>query len=125
MKYLLTVLIISALSCKKDDVQSTQIIALPSVTNITTSSEVINGVARPKFIITLNVPDPGIVYQMDIYQNAKFPISKSGRVPNPTSTQYVVIDSNATYPPSAPVKYFAYFTMKNYSYEGYYSFEVK
>lgn len=125
MKYLLTILIFSLVACDKDDVQDTQSIALPTVTNITTSSEVVGGVARPKFTISLNVPDASAVSQLEVYTNSNFPTSRSGRVINPTSTQYVVIDSAATYPPSAPVKYFAFFTMKNNSYVSYYTFEVK
>lgn len=125
MRYLLTIMIFSLLSCDKDDDNNTQKVELPTVTNITTSSEVINGTARPKFTITLNVPDAGAVSQLEIYANAKFPSLRSGRVSNPTSAQYVVIDSSATYPPASPVKYFAFFTMKNYSFEGYYPFEVK
>lgn len=125
MKYLFTILITTALSCNKDDVQDTQNIALPTVTNLSTSSEIINGVARPKFTITLNVPDASIVSYLEVYQNAKFPLAKSGKVINPTSTQYVVIDSSATYPPASPVKYFAFFTMKNYSYVSYFPFELK
>jgi hypothetical protein len=118
-------MIISILACNKDDDQGAQNIQLPTVTSISTSSEVISGVARPKFTITLNVPDASIVSQLEVYQNAKFPVAKSGKVIDPTSTQYVVIDSTATYPPVAPVKYFAFFTMKNYSYVSYYPFDLK
>lgn len=125
MKYLLTLLIISLLSCNKDSEQTTNYGPLPTVTNIQISSEVIGGIARPKFTITLDVPDASNVLMLDLYQNAKFPILKSGKVANPTSTQYVVIDSSATYPPSTPVKYFAFFTMKNYSYVSYYPFNLQ
>jgi hypothetical protein len=125
MKYLLTIMMFSLLACDKDDTKDTQNIALPTVTNISTSSEIISGVARPKFTITLSVPDASIVSQLEVYQNAKFPLEKSGKVLSPTSTQYVVIDSSATYPPVAPVKYFAFFTMKDYSYVSYYPFELK
>lgn len=125
MKYLLTALIVLVLSCNKDDDNETQPAALPTVTSITTSSEVINGVSRPKFTITLNVPDVESVTQLELYQNSNFPNSKAGKVVNPTSSTYSIIDSSAKYPPTSPVKYFAFFTMKNYSYVSYYSFEVK
>lgn len=125
MKYLLTILLFSLLACDKNDVKDTQNIDLPTVTNIVTTSEVVNGVVRPKFTITLNVPDAGAVSHLEIYANSRFPLSKSGKVISPTSTQYVVIDSIATYPPTAPVKYFAFFTMKNYSYVSYYPFSLQ
>lgn len=125
MKHLFIILIITALSCNKDDVQDTQTGPLPTVTNIQTSSELIGGIARPKFTITLDVPDASNVAMLELYQNARFPLLKSGKVVNPTSSQYVVIDSNATYPPSVPVKYFAFFTMKNYSYVSYYPFTLQ
>lgn len=118
-------MLFAVVSCDKDDVQDTQSVALPTVTSIVTSSEIINGKARPKFTITLDVPDANNVWQLEVFTNTTFPTSRSGRVLNPTSTQYVVIDSSATYPPTAPVKYFAFFTMKNYSYVSYYPFEVK
>jgi hypothetical protein len=125
MKYLLTIMIISCLSCKKDSVNDTTSANLPTVTKVDVTSETINGVARPKFTITLNVPDASTVSQLEVYQNVKFPISKSGRITAPNSGQYVIIDSNATYPPSITVKYFAYFTMKDYSYVSYSPFDVK
>jgi hypothetical protein len=89
------------------------------------SAETINGVARPKFTITLDVPDAAAVSKLEIYQNARFPVAKSGNISTPASGQYTVIDSNSVYPPSAAVKYFAFFTMKNYSYVSYYPFDVK
>lgn len=125
MKYLLTILFFSLLSCDKDNDNEAPQPELPTVTNIAISSEVINGTARPKFSITLDVPEPGAVSQLEVYANSNFPTSRSGKVSNPTSAQYVVIDSAATYPPAAPVKYFAFFTMKDYSYVSYYAFEVK
>lgn len=125
MKYLLTIMIISLLSCGKDSVKDDANMPVPTVTKLEVSAETINGVARPKFTITLNVPDPGATTQLEVYQNAKFPAAKSGRIVSPTSGQYIVIDSSATYPPSATVKYFAFFTMKNYSYVSYYPFDVK
>lgn len=124
MKYLLTLMIICALSCKKDSVNNTVTLTPPTVTKLEVSSEMINGTARPKFTITLNVPDASNVNQLEIFQNAKFPVQRSGRILSPTSTQYVVIDSSATYPPTATVKYFAFFTMKDYSYVSYYPFNV-
>ncbi len=124
MKYLLTILIISALSCKKDNVSNSAISTLPTVTKIETSSEVVNGVAHPKFTITLNVPDTNAVTQLEVYQNARFPILQSGKIVSPKSSQYTIIDMGATYPPSAPVKYFAFFTMKDFSYVSYYTFDV-
>lgn len=113
------------LSCKKDSVNDTPNSAPPAVTKVETSSEVVNGVAHPKFTITLNVPDTATVLQMELFQNAKFPVYQSGKVVSPKSTQYTIIDMSATYPPTSPVKYFAFFTMKNYSYVGYYPFEVQ
>jgi hypothetical protein len=125
MRYLLTIMIISLLSCKKDSVNDTPLATPPTVTKVEVSSEAINGVSRPKFTITLDVPDPANVVQLDVFQSANFPASKSGRIVTPKTGQYIVIDSNATYPPSTTVKYFAFFTMKDYSYVSYYSFEVK
>jgi hypothetical protein len=125
MKYLLTILLFSLLACDKDDDNNKPPVEFPTVTNISISSEVVNGTARPKFSITLNVPDASAVSQLEVFANSNFPTSRSGRVINPTSTQYVVIDSAATYPPPSPVKYFAFFTMKDNSYVSYYSFEVK
>lgn len=118
-------MIISALSCKKDSVNNTTSDNLPTVTKVDVSSETINGVARPKFTITLNVPDSSTVNQLEVYQNANFPILKSGRIVTPNTGQYIVIDSNAAYPPSSTIKYFAFFTMKNFSYVSYYPFDVK
>lgn len=118
-------MIFSLLACDKDNNNNTPIVELPTVTNVTTSSEVINGTARPKFTNTLNVPDASIVTNLEVYANSKFPFSKSGQVISPSSSQYVVIDSSATYPPAAPVKYFAFFKMKNNSYVSYYPFELK
>lgn len=126
MRYLLTIMIVSLLSCDKDSVNDTTNDNPPTVTKVEVSSEIISGVARPKFTITLNVPEPGITSQLEVYRNAGFPTSKAaGKVVGPNSGQYVVIDSSATYPPVASVKYFAFFTMKNYSYLSYYPFEVK
>lgn len=124
MKYLLTLMIICALSCKKDSVNDTVTATPPTVTKVETSSEVISGVAHPKFTITLNVPDTAAVLQLELFQNAKFPIYQSGKVVSPKSMQYTIIDMGATYPPVAPVKYFAFFTMKDYSYVSYYTFNV-
>jgi len=118
-------MIVSVLSCKKDSVSDTANEPLPTVTKLDISSETINGTARPKFTITLDVPDPAKVSQLEVFQNANFPISKAGVIVTPKSGQYVVIDSAAKYPPTAAVKYFAFFTMKNYSYVSYYSFDVK
>lgn len=118
-------MIISALSCKKDNVQGTKYDPPPTVTKIETSSEVVNGTAHPKFTITLNVPDTSKVAQLEVYQNAKFPVTKSGLVLKPKSGQYVIIDSNATYPPASIIKCFAFFTMKDFSYVSYYPFELK
>jgi hypothetical protein len=125
MKYLLTIMIISLLSCGKDSVNDTVSDTPPTVTKLEVSSETINGIARPKFTITLDVPDASTVTQLDVFQNAKFPAARSGRIVSPASGQYIVIDSSATYPPSATVKYFAFFTMKNFSYVSYYPFDVK
>lgn len=125
MKYLLTLMIVSFLSCKKDSVSNTANEPLPTVTKLELSSEVINGTARPKFTITLNVPDPAKVTQLEVFQNANFPISKAGIIVTPKSGQYIVIDSTAKYPPTTTVKYFAFFTMKGYSYVSYYPFDVK
>jgi len=125
MRYLLTVMIISFLSCKKDSVNNTPTSASPTITKVEVSSEVVGGTARPKFTITLNVPDTTAVLQLELYQNAKFPVYQSGKVVGPKTAEYAIIDMSATYPPAAPVKYFAFFTMKNYSYVSYYPFEVK
>jgi hypothetical protein len=118
-------MIISLLSCKKDSVNDTASGPLPTVTKVEVSSETINGVARPRFTITLDVPDVSTVNQLEVYQNAKFPVLKSGRIAAPNTGQYIVIDSSAAYPPPSTVKYFAFFTMKNYSYVSYYPFDVK
>lgn len=125
MRYLLTIMIFSLLSCDKDSVTNDANGLLPTVTKLEVSAETINGVARPKFTITLDVPDASSVSKLEIYQNAKFPVAKSGNIAAPNSGQYVVIDSSAVYPPSTAVKYFAFFTMKNYSYVSYYPFDVK
>jgi hypothetical protein len=125
MRYLLTILIFSLLSCDKDSVSENTNGPLPTVTKLEVSAETINGVARPKFTITLDVPDAAAVSRLEIYQNARFPVAKSGNITAPNSGQYTVIDSSSVYPPSAAVKYFAFFTMKNYSYVSYYPFDVK
>jgi hypothetical protein len=127
MKYLLPLLFISTLlSCDKDDDEKPNPYPNPpTVTKVETSSELINGVARPKFTITLNVPNPDVTTQLEVYQNANFPSSKAGRILSPKSGEYVVIDSSAKYPPATTVKYFAFFTMKDYSFLSYYTFDVK
>lgn len=125
MRYLLTIMIISLLSCKKDSVNNNTNTQLPTVTNLVVSSETINGTARPKFTITLNVPDPATVAKLELYQNVQFPLKKSGLIATPTTGQYTVIDSGALYPTSGTVKCFAFFTMKDYSAVSYYPFDVK
>lgn len=125
MKYLLTIMIFSLLSCGKDNDTGKPQNDPPTVVNVVASSEMVNGTARPKFTITLNVPDSVAVASMSLFQNARFPVSQSGIINNPKSGIYTIIDNTQTYPPSAQVKYFAYFTMKNYSYVSYYPFELK
>jgi hypothetical protein len=112
-------------SCDKDKNDTKPAPEPPTITKIDVSSETVAGVARPKFTITLNVPDESSVLLLQIFQNAQFPNTESGKIANPKSGVYTVIDMTATYPPTAPVKYFAFFTMKGYSYKGHYDFDVK
>lgn len=125
MRYLLLLLILSILSCDKDNDTVKPQVDPPTVVNVVASSEMVNGTNRPKFTITLNVPDSMAVATLNLYQNARFPISQSGVINNPKSGVYTVIDNTQTYPPATAVKYFAYFTMKDFSFLSYYPFEVK
>ncbi len=125
MRYLLTIMIISALlSCKKDKDEK-PVMPAPAVSNVEISSELVNGTARPKFTITLTVPDTSKVASLYLYQNANFPAAYAGLVKSPKAGQYIIIDNGASYPPTSPIKYFAFFAMKDFNNVGYYPFEVK
>lgn len=97
MKYLLTIMIISLLSCKKDSEQVIKYDPPPTVTNIAVSSEVVNGVSRPKFTITLSVPDTASVVNFYIYTKNTYSIPCA--VLKPKSGTYTVIDLYNSYPP--------------------------
>jgi hypothetical protein len=123
MKYLLTIMIISALSCKKDDVNNTVSSTPPSVTKIETSSEVASGAARPKFTITLSVPDTAAVKELMIYVYSSFPNSTPVRLAGPKTGTYDLIDVNNTYPPPSK-KYFSIYAMKDGSFINNGTFDV-
>src|ERR1044072_5579378 len=96
MRYLLTILMFAFVSCDKDKNDTKPAPEPPTITKIDVSSETVAGVARPKFTITLNVPDESSVLLLQIFQNAQFPTTESGKVVNPKSGVYTVIDMTAT-----------------------------
>jgi hypothetical protein len=114
MRYLLTIMIISALSCKKDSEQPKPKADPPTVIKVETSSQLVDTVARPKFTITLNIPDSDAVNELMIYVYSTFPYSKPVEIFKPKTGVYTVIDMNNTYPPKNK-KYFSIFAMKDFS----------
>jgi hypothetical protein len=107
MKYLLTIMIISLLSCKKESEPVSKYNPPPTVTNIAISSELINGVAHPKFTITLNVPDTAAV--VSFWLTTKDAYSIPYMIPKPKTGTYALIDSYNSYPPVADKKTYASF----------------
>ena len=96
MKYIISIALISIMfSCKKDNGTSAKYDPPPSVTNIQVSSQSTNGVAHPKFTITLNIPDTSAVKSFSVYP-------KNGWIPsviqNPKSGTYVLVDIYNSYP---------------------------
>lgn len=125
MKYLSLLLIISFLSCDKDNDPVKPVIDPPTVTNVLVSSETISGVAYTKFTITLNVPDTAAVASLHHYQNVNFPSTPTGIINNPKSGAYEIVDKTVKYPPTTPLKYFAFFAMKDGSFVNGFNIEVK
>lgn len=102
MKYLLTILIVSTLSCKKNNDSKPKYDPAPSVTNIAISSELVNGVAHPKFTITLNVPDTAAVINFLVYTKLTFSIPCT--ILKPKTGTYTIIDSYNSFPPAGDKK---------------------
>lgn len=125
MKYLLTILIFSALSCKKDNDPVKPKADPPIVTNVLVSSETIGSSTHPKFTITLNVPDTAAVVSLYHYQNANFPGVPTAVIGNLKSGVYTIIDKTVIYPPVTPIKYSAFFAMKDGSFVSGFNSEVK
>lgn len=96
MKYLLTILIISALSCKKDNDSKPKYYPPPTVTNVIATTEVVGGITRPKFTITLNVPDNAVTKQYLLFVKPAFSIPML--LLNPKSGTYTFTDPYNTYP---------------------------
>lgn len=126
MKYLLLLLSISILSCNKDNDQPPPKTDPPTVTNVTISSEIVLGTARPKFTITLKVPDTAALGFFYLWRKDYFPSYRStGTITKPKSGDYSFVDSSATYPPSNPIQYFTYFDLKSWQPVSYQPFELK
>lgn len=112
-RLLLTSLIIIALSCNKDDAPPAKYNPPPTVMDIQTSTEVINGKTYPKFSITLNVPDTAATEVFTLYY-------KSSTAPctilKPKSATYTIIDTFNPYPLTGNKKeYNTFFVMEDNS----------
>lgn len=119
-------MIICMLSCNKDDAPAKPVSDPPSIVSITTSTPYMQIVTspqrvdtfyRPKFLVTLNVPDSNAVTKLSLFVKASFPYYPPAEISNPKSGTYTIIDMNNTYPASGNRKtYFSVFTMKDFSY---------
>jgi hypothetical protein len=126
MKYLLTVMTICMISCKKDDAPVKPKPEPPSIIKVSTATPFLQVVAspqkndtfyRPRFEVTLNVPDSSAVTKLSIYVKSLFPYYTPVEILNPKSGVYTVVDMNNIYPAIDSKKtYFSVFTMKDFSY---------
>lgn len=100
-KNLLTLLIICSLSCNKDDGAAPKYDPPPTVTDIQASTETVNGVTYPKFIITLNVPDTAATEVFTLHHaGTTIPCA----IANPKTGTYSIVDIYNPYPVATPRK---------------------
>lgn len=116
MKYLLTIMIVSLLSCNKKnyDIPRKTIIK-PSITGIEVSSQMIvtqtgtkyDTVNRPKITFTLNIPDTSSVHGLYVYKIDNY--ASASYLTNLKSGKISVVDMNQVYPPISTMKYTSIF----------------
>ena len=127
MKYLLTILMLSVLACKKDDAPQKPVSDPPSITKVqvlspkmivTTNSQGKKDTTyRPQMEFTLDVPDENAVTKLSIFVKASFPYYTPVEILNPKSGVYTIVDMNNVYPATGNNRvYFSVFMMKNFSY---------
>lgn len=97
MKYLTLLTLTSIfLSCSKKDDAKPKHDPPPSVVNITATTDVLNGITRPKFTITLNVPDTSATQLFMLSVTKKF--SPPVTIIKPKSGTYTIVDTYNVYP---------------------------
>lgn len=123
MKKILPLLLtITILSCNKNTDTKPKYDPAPSVSNIQSTTETTNGVTRPKFTITLAVPDTAATKVFILfYKGSSIPCA----IPNPKTGTYTIIDTYNTYPLSGDKKnYTSAFVMADNSTIGNSSFTI-
>jgi hypothetical protein len=114
MKYLFTLLIVSFLSCNKSNDSKPKYDPPPTVTNVQASTDVAGGITRPKFTITLNVPDTAATRQFTLFVQPAFSIPLI--ILNPKSGTYTLVDTGNPYPlQSGKNTYSSFFLMADNS----------
>lgn len=115
MKRILPIaLIITFLSCKKDNNSAPKYDPPPTISNIQVSSETVNGITHPKITFTLTIPDTAVVKIFSLFVKSTFSVPSG--ILKPKSGTYTITDIYNNYPAPTNMKtYTSMFVMADNS----------
>lgn len=89
-------MVVCALACNKSNDSNPKYDPAPTITSYSVGTDVANGITRPKFTVTLTIPDTLAVKEFVLGVGPTFSIPLV--ILSPKSGTYTLIDPNNVYP---------------------------